>query len=88
MSLTNKQPLAKLRNDLGLTLKQVAERINADDAAVSRWERFESEPHPEYRCAYAKTLGISLQELGRIIYTGRLSASRPSAPKRTRRGQR
>lgn len=71
MTLTKKQHLAEKRTALGLTLRQVAYQVGIDDGAVSRWERFETEPHPEFRAKYASALRITVEELGRIVYLGR-----------------
>jgi len=63
--------LADLREAADLTLADVARSVGTDPAAILRWERMEREPHPRFRSAYAKALGISVGRLGALIYANR-----------------
>lgn len=60
--------LQHLRERRALSLEEVALKAGVCRSAVSKWERLISEPKPSYRKAYAKMLGISLADLGKLYY--------------------
>ena len=59
---TGKQ-IARLRKELGLTQKQLAEQLCVTDKAVSKWERDLSCPDVQLLPKLAQLLGITLDEL-------------------------
>jgi transcriptional regulator with XRE-family HTH domain len=72
-------PLQHLRDIRRLSIDDVASRANCDPSQVSYWERHKREPSREERVAYAKALGITVGELGRLVYEGtRVVAERES----------
>lgn len=87
MNTTPDTDLRTKRSARGLTLGEIASLCGTDQGTVLRWERFDTEPSPSYRDAYSKALGISVEELGRIIYAGRRSKPSPVkvSPKRRAR---
>lgn len=84
MNTTQPTDLRTKRVAQGLTLGEIATICDTDQGTVLRWERFDTEPSPTYREAYSKALGISVEELGRIIYAGRKAKPSPVkvSPKR------
>jgi transcriptional regulator with XRE-family HTH domain len=70
--------LQRLRLARGLGQKEIAEMTGTCEAAVSLWECFVREPRGRYRVSYSRALGITVGELGRIVYQG-------NAPTRPRR---
>ena len=61
--------IAALRKANGLTQKELAEKLNVSDKAVSRWERDECYPDLTMIPALAEIFGVSCDELlngGRI----------------------
>lgn len=83
----DKRKLVQLRESKFDNQGQASEAIGISQATLSRWETGESEPHPEYRAAYAKALGITVQELGKIIYLESVPVSTPSTDRHSRRGK-
>ena len=55
--------LAALRKANGYTQKELAEKINVSDTAVSRWERDESEPDLSLLPVLAEIFGVTTDEL-------------------------
>lgn len=55
--------IAGLRGELGLTQKQLADRIGVTDKAVSKWERGRGFPDVAILEILAKELGVSVTEL-------------------------
>ena len=51
------------RKELGLTQKELAEKLNLTDKAVSKWERGVACPDTSTIPKLAQTLGISIEEL-------------------------
>lgn len=62
--------IAALRRAAGMTQRELAERLNVSDKAVSRWERDESAPDLSLLPVIADLFGITIDELVR----GRRSA--------------
>lgn len=55
--------VAQLRKELGLTQKELADRLNVTDKAVSKWETGKGFPDLKLLEPLAQTLGVSLVEL-------------------------
>ena len=55
--------MKELRERRGLTQAQVADRLNVDKSAVSKWESGDSTPLRKYRAALCEMLGCSEAEL-------------------------
>lgn len=55
--------IAALRKEQGLTQKQLAEKLNVSDKAVSRWETGKGYPDVESLMALSKFFDISVNEL-------------------------
>lgn len=55
--------LARLRREQGLTQKELADRLNVTDKAVSKWETGKGFPDVKLLEPLAQTLGVSLVEL-------------------------
>lgn len=55
--------IAALRKTAGMTQKNVADRLNVSDKAVSRWERDENYPDLSLLPGLAKLLGVTVDEL-------------------------
>jgi transcriptional regulator with XRE-family HTH domain len=60
--------LKALRLRRKVVLRQIADKAKCTKSAVLRWDRGITEPAAAYRKAYAESLGISVGELGRIVY--------------------
>ena len=50
--------LKELRTEKKLSMKQLAEKINATDGAVSNWENDVNEPKISYLVKLAKVFGV------------------------------
>lgn len=72
--------IALLRKSRGLTQKQMAEKLNVSDKAVSRWERSESAPDLSLIPIIADLFGISCDDLLRGKNTTGPEKSRENAP--------
>lgn len=68
--------IRELRNEKGLTLRQLAERANVSDSAVSRWENGERVPNVD---AYIRIIQALDAEVVIIRKNGR-GADRVPAP--------
>lgn len=55
--------LRELRNDKGLSMKDLAKQINATDAAISNWENDINEPKLSYIINLCKFFDISADYL-------------------------
>lgn len=55
--------LKELRTEKKLSMKQLAEKINATDGAVSNWENDVNEPKISYLVKLAKVFGVSADYL-------------------------
>ncbi|WP_251318550.1 helix-turn-helix domain-containing protein [Flintibacter muris] len=55
--------IAQLRKELGLTQKELADRLNVTDKAVSKWETGKGFPDVKLLEPLAQALGVSLVEL-------------------------
>lgn len=55
--------IAQLRKDLGLTQKELADKLNVTDKAVSKWETGKGFPDIKLLEPLAQALGVSLVEL-------------------------
>lgn len=55
--------IRQLRKDRGMTQKDLAERLNVTDKAVSKWERELSLPDVALLLPLAETLGVTVTEL-------------------------
>lgn len=55
--------VAQLRKEQGLTQKELADRLNVTDKAVSKWETGKGFPDVKLLEPLAQALGISLVEL-------------------------
>lgn len=72
--------LQQLRLARGKDQRQVAEESACDESAISYWETFRREPRGPQRIGYSRALGISIGELGRIIYEGKQARRAKGAP--------
>lgn len=72
----SKTRLQHIREKRKLSLDDVARLVGGDIPQVSRWERHIREPSRESRRLYAKALGVTIGELGRIVYDGSLDRKR------------
>lgn len=70
--------LQALREERGLTLAELALIVGTHESSISRWEAGVTEPREEHRAAYAGALGITVEQLGALIYAR--SAATASAP--------
>ena len=57
------QFMAALRKANGMTQREVADRLNVSDKAVSRWERDECAPDLSLIPAIAELYGVTCDEL-------------------------
>lgn len=57
------QRLRKLRQEKGLSMKQLAKELNTTDAAVSNWENEINEPKISYLKAIAQYFNVSADYL-------------------------
>ena len=73
--------IRKLREQAGLTQKELADRLYLSDNVVSKWERGESLPDPETLARLAETFGV---EVGAIVYENE-NARTQNASERSRR---
>lgn len=55
--------IAGKRKELGMTQKQLAEKLGMSDKSVSKWERGESLPDIDKCSAIAKVFGITVDDL-------------------------
>ncbi|OXM51727.1 XRE family transcriptional regulator [Amycolatopsis alba DSM 44262] len=58
---------AARREAMGYTQETFAAELNVEFSTVGRWERGEVTPQPFRRTRIAKALGVTLQELGRLL---------------------
>lgn len=59
--------LRKIRQELGLTMKQVAEMSNCSEAAISLYERGKRMPSVLIAAKIAKALNVTLDELFKVV---------------------
>ncbi len=73
--------VAQLRRELGLTQKELADRLNVTDKAVSKWETGKGFPDVKLLEPLAQALGVSLLELmqGRREESDTVSVERAGA---------
>lgn len=62
-NVTMGELISKLRKEKGMTQKDLADKMNVTDKAVSKWERNLSCPDINSLPALADVLGISVEEL-------------------------
>ncbi len=74
--LTTLQTLRLARN---LTQKEIASRVGTSESVVCLWETFSREPSGRLRGTYARVIGLTVGQLGRIVYEGRTKKSKPRA---------
>ena len=55
--------IAKLRKDKGWTQKELADKLNVSDKAISKWETNSGEPDKEFLPLLAEVFGISIDYL-------------------------
>lgn len=68
MGKTTRRPaLTKRRRAVGHTQESLAELLGIDRSTIVRWESGVTEPTPVYRPKIADALGLSLDELDRIL---------------------
>ena len=60
---TFSQRLRELRLEKGLSMKQLANKINTTDAAISNWENGINEPKISYVISIAKFFNVSTDYL-------------------------
>ena len=64
------QFISALRKANGMTQKQLAERLNVSDKAVSRWERDECAPDLTLIPALAEIYDVTCDEILKHYYKG------------------
>ena len=57
------QRLRELRQEKGLSMKQLAKKLDTTDAAISNWENEINEPKISYLKAIAQYFGVSADYL-------------------------
>ena len=57
--------VAQLRKERGLTQKELADKLNVTDKAISKWETGKGFPDIKLMEPLAQALGVSLVELDR-----------------------
>lgn len=73
--------LAQRRKDVGLSQERLATAVGVDRSTVLRWERGETDPQPWHRRRLADALGISVEQLARLLSEAvEQRAARQSAP--------
>jgi DNA-binding XRE family transcriptional regulator len=72
---SKRQRFAGRRKTVGYSQEQFAERVGVERSTVARWETGESEPQPWLRPKIARTLQVSLEQLGELLALGGLSES-------------
>lgn len=77
--------IAALRKANGLTQKQLAEKLNVSDKAVSRWERDECAPDLSLIPVIAEIFGITSDELLRGQRAAPDTASTPQAEEKSKK---
>lgn len=70
--------LAARRKAVGFSQEQLAERLSVASSTVARWESGETEPQPWLRPKLARTLQVSLGQLGALLDEGGLTDSEAS----------
>lgn len=63
--------LKLLRLKRGLSLGDVARDCDCEKSQISRWERLINEPAHDYRQLYAECLGLSVGQLGSLMFDER-----------------
>lgn len=74
--------IRRLREQTGLTQKELAEKIYVSDNVVSKWERGESLPDPENLVRLAEIFGV---EAGVIAYSDKNARAHKPSPRTRRR---
>lgn len=69
-------PLQTLRLAKNLRQRDVAAKVGTGESVVCLWETFAREPSDQHRRAYSRVLGITVGELGRIIYEAGIAKRR------------
>ena len=72
------QMISALRKEKGLTQKELADRLNLTDKAVSKWERDLACPDTQIIPKLAQILGVSVEAL---LNAKPVATPRPAAPK-------
>lgn len=75
LGMATKSTLRELRLAAGLSVRELARRINQQPTNVSYWERTGQTPRSDVLMPMATALGVSVEEL-----LGSTPARRPSAP--------
>lgn len=65
--------IASLRRERGMTQRQLAERLNVTDKAVSKWETGKGYPDIDSLMSLSETFGVSVNEL---MYAKRLNSAK------------
>ena len=78
------QFIAALRKASGMTQKELAEKLNVSDKAVSRWERDESAPDLSLIPVIAEIFGVTSDE---ILRGERACAKEPAAEGNSEKGR-
>ncbi len=68
-------PLKRLREARGL-IGEAARKVRTTKSCVSHWDNHQREPAPKFRRRYAAFLGITIEELGAIIYAESIKPAR------------
>lgn len=79
------QFISVLRKASGMTQKELAEKLNVSDKAVSRWERDECAPDISAIPVIAEIFGVTCDEILRGERTGAESQSKKSSEEKTQK---
>lgn len=62
-----RRALVERRKATGYSQEKLAERLQVEPSTIGRWERGETTPQPWHRPRLAKVLGVSINELARLL---------------------
>lgn len=62
-----RRALVERRKAAGYSQEKLAERLQVEPSTIGRWERGDTTPQPWYRPRLANVLGVSLDELARLL---------------------
>ncbi|MGB5757221.1 MAG: helix-turn-helix transcriptional regulator [Acidimicrobiales bacterium] len=65
-----RKKLAVMRKQAGLNQYELAEAIGASRSSIYRWEKGPENPQPRYLPAWAEAIGIPVDELFEILWSG------------------
>lgn len=60
--------LEAFRKERGMTQRELADRLEVDQAAISHWENKKYTPQRKYRKKIAKLMGVSLEAVDAMFH--------------------